>query len=79
MDSALDVVRTAASDDDYRVAVEKLQQLTFDNPPAIYLAWGQRSRAISKRFDVPVEPGRDILSTLRLWKPAAGAQNASRN
>jgi peptide/nickel transport system substrate-binding protein len=79
LDSALDTVRAAASDDDYRAAVEKLQRLTFDDPPAIYLAWGQRSRAISKRFDVPVEPGRDILSTLRLWKPAAGAQTASRN
>lgn len=79
IESALDVVRAAASDDDYRRAVEQLQQLTFDDPPAIYLAWGQRSRAISKRFDVPVEPGRDILSTLRLWKPAAGGQSASRN
>ncbi|HEY2907848.1 MAG TPA: hypothetical protein VGJ29_18230, partial [Vicinamibacterales bacterium] len=73
------VVRAASSDDEYKTAVENLQKLTFDDPPAIYLAWGQRSRAISKRFNVPVEPGRDVLSTLRLWKPAAGTQTASRN
>jgi peptide/nickel transport system substrate-binding protein len=79
LDSALDKVRSAVSDDDYRNAVETLQKLTFEDPPAIYLAWGERSRAISKRFEVPVEPGRDVLATLRLWKPAAGAQTASRN
>jgi hypothetical protein len=72
-------VRAAASDDEYRAGVAQFQKLTFDDPPAIYLAWGERSRAISKRFDVPVEPGRDVLSTLRLWKPVAGAQTASRN
>jgi peptide/nickel transport system substrate-binding protein len=71
LDKAFDLIRVAASDDEYRNAVEALQKLTFDDPPAIYLAWGERSRAISKRFDVPVEPGRDVLSTLRLWKPSA--------
>jgi peptide/nickel transport system substrate-binding protein len=79
LDSALDVVRAATSDAEYRDAVQKLQKLTFDDPPAIYLAWGERSRAISKRFDVPVEPGRDVLSTLRLWKPTTGTQTASKN
>jgi peptide/nickel transport system substrate-binding protein len=79
LDGALDRVRSAASDDEYRAGVAELQKLTFDDPPAIYLAWGERSRAISKRFDVPVEPGRDILSTLRLWKPVADDRHASRN
>jgi peptide/nickel transport system substrate-binding protein len=78
-DSALDRVRHATSDDEYRVGVAAFQKVTAEDPPAIYLAWGQRSRAISKRFDVPVEAGRDVLSTLRLWKPAAAAQTASRN
>jgi hypothetical protein len=37
-----------------------------------------RARAISKRFVVPAsEPGRDIVATLRLWKPAAGTPTAS--
>jgi peptide/nickel transport system substrate-binding protein len=79
IDIAFDRIRHAASDDEYRAGVAELQKVTAEDPPAIYLAWGQRSRAISKRFDVPVEAGRDVLSTLRLWKPAAAAQTASRN
>jgi peptide/nickel transport system substrate-binding protein len=79
LDAALDRVRTASSDDEYRAGVAELQRVTTDDPPAIYLAWGERSRAISKRFDVPVEPGRDVLSTLRLWKPVAADRRASRN
>jgi peptide/nickel transport system substrate-binding protein len=78
-DAAFDRIRHASSEDDYRAGVAELQKVTAEDPPAIYLAWGERSRAISKRFEVPIEPGRDILSTLRLWKPAAGAQTASRN
>lgn len=80
LDAALDRIRHAASDDEYVAAVANLQRVTIDDPPAIYLAWGQRSRAVSSRFEVPVEAGRDVLSTLRLWKPATSAeQRAQRN
>jgi peptide/nickel transport system substrate-binding protein len=78
LDAALDRIRNAASEDDYRAAVSNLQKVTVEDPPAIYLAWGERSRAISNRFDVPTEPGRDVLATLRLWKPAADPR-ATRN
>jgi ABC-type transport system substrate-binding protein len=80
MDAALDRIRRAASDDEYRAAVANLQKVTTDDPPAIYLAWGERSRAVSKRFEVPVEAGRDVLAqgSVRLWKPVA-EQRASRN
>jgi ABC-type transport system substrate-binding protein len=78
LDAAFDRVRYAASEDDYRSAVANLQKVTVEDPPAIYLAWAERSRAISTRFNVPSEPGRDVLATLRLWKPASEAA-ASRN
>jgi peptide/nickel transport system substrate-binding protein len=79
-DAALDRVRNAQSEAEYRDAVAGLQQTFMDDPPAIFLAWSQRARAVSKRFIVPAaEPGRDILSTLRLWKPASDAKQASRN
>jgi hypothetical protein len=42
-----------------------------EDPPAIFLVWSHRTRAVSTRFDVQAEPGRDILSTLRSWRPAA--------
>src|SRR4051812_26899285 len=68
-DAALDSLRSAASDDSYRLGVAALESAMLKDPPAIFLAWSQRARAVSKRFVVPeAEPGRDILSTLRLWK-----------
>jgi peptide/nickel transport system substrate-binding protein len=80
IDAALDRVRHAASDDEYRAGVTAFQQAIVDDPPAIFLAWGERARAVSRRFDVPVpEDGRDVLSTLRMWRPTPNQQTASRN
>lgn len=69
VDAALDAIRTSLTDDDYKAGVAAFQRAIVDDPPAIFLAWSQRARAVSTRFHVPVEPGRDILSTLRLWRP----------
>jgi hypothetical protein len=80
IDAALDRVRHAGSDDALRQAIVGLQQAFMDDPPAIFLAWSVRARAVSTRFVVPsVESGRDVLSTLRLWKPATADLRASRN
>lgn len=69
IDEALDGIRYAPNDEHYRRAVSAFQRAILNDPPAIFLAWSERARAVSKRFDVPVEPGRDILSTLRSWRP----------
>jgi len=74
VDEALDRVRHAANDDEYRAWVGAFQRAMIDDPPAIFLAWSQRARAVSARFEVPVEPGRDVLCTLRLWRPTADKQ-----
>jgi peptide/nickel transport system substrate-binding protein len=81
LDASLDRIRHATSDTEYRAAVADFQKLAIDDPPAIYLAWGERARAVAKRFVVPTgDTGRDVLATLRLWKPATPAeQRASRN
>ena len=80
IDAALDRVRYAASDDEYRNGVAAFQQAVLDDPPAIFLAWMERARAVSKRFTVPAgEPGRDVMSNLRLWRPNGSAAQASRN
>ena len=80
IDAALDRVRHAASDDEYRAGVTAFQQAIVDDPPAIFLAWGERARAVSRRFDVPVpDDGRDVLATLRVWRPAGDQRVASRN
>jgi peptide/nickel transport system substrate-binding protein len=74
VDDALDRVRHAANDDEYRAGVAAFQRAMIDDPPAIFLAWSQRARAVSTRFEVPVEPGRDVLGTLRLWRRSADKQ-----
>jgi peptide/nickel transport system substrate-binding protein len=80
VDAALDGIRSAASEDAYLTGMSAFQQAVVDDPPAIFLAWMERARAVNKRFVVPAaEPGRDVLSTLRLWKPADATQRASRN
>jgi peptide/nickel transport system substrate-binding protein len=79
VDLAFDAVRAAETESAYRMAVTNLVRTFADDPPGIFLAWSVRARAISKRFDVQAEEGRDVLSTLRMWKPAGAQQEASRN
>jgi peptide/nickel transport system substrate-binding protein len=79
IDAALDEVRYSVSIEAYTKGVAAFQQATLDDPPAIFLAWREQARAVSKTIDVPaVESGRDILAGLRQWK-ASGLSQASRN
>jgi peptide/nickel transport system substrate-binding protein len=80
IDDALDRIGHALSDDDYRRNVEAFQRAVVDDPPVLFLAWAERARAVSRRFDVPVpEDGRDVLSTLRLWRPVVDQRATNRN
>lgn len=79
VDAALDRVRHSASDDELRGAIAGLQRAFMDDPPAVFLAWSVRARAFSRRFDIPVEEGRDVLSTMRLWRPVTANRQVSRN
>jgi peptide/nickel transport system substrate-binding protein len=79
VDAALDRVRNAASDAEYRAGVAAVQRAFVDDPPAVLLAWSERARAVSRRFAVPPEAGRDVLATIRLWTPRTDQRVASRN
>jgi peptide/nickel transport system substrate-binding protein len=79
IDAALDQVRRATHEADYKAAVEAFQRAVANDPPAVFLAWGGRSRAVSRRFDVEAQTGRDVLATLRLWRPTADKGSASHN
>jgi len=79
VDMAFDAVRSADSESAYRMAVANLVRTFADDPPAIFLAWSVRARAVSTRFAVQSEEGRDVLSTLRFWKPTGVQRQASRN
>ena len=80
LDAALDRMKEASDEASMRSAVLGVHQAFMDDPPAIFLAWSVRARAVSNRFVIPpLEPGRDVLATLRLWRPSADNRYASRN
>jgi len=75
VDVALQRARNAETENAFKTAVAGVQHAFEEDPPAIFLAWSQRARAVSNHFVVPpADSGRDIMSTLRMWKPADAAQ-----
>jgi len=73
VDHAFDVMRGAATEPEYRLGVAAYTRAIVSDPPAIFLAWSERTRAVSTRYAVPADPARDVLSTLRQWR-SAGAE-----
>jgi peptide/nickel transport system substrate-binding protein len=79
IDSYLDAMRHSTEDTAFKSGMTGFQRAMVDDPPAIFLAWSERARAVSRRFEIPGEPGRDILFTLRQWRPTNDQRAASRN
>jgi peptide/nickel transport system substrate-binding protein len=79
VDSALDSIRHAPDETAYKAGVAAFQRAMLADPPAIFLAWGERARAVSNRFVVPSTPGRDILRTMYEWRPRGEVRLAGRN
>jgi peptide/nickel transport system substrate-binding protein len=67
-DDALERIRGAADDDALRRAVGEFQRVLVEDPPGIFLCWGEVSRAVARRFDVPALPDRDVMRTLPQWR-----------
>ena len=67
-DAVLDRLRRAVSDEDTRAAVDDLQNVFYEDPPAVFLAWSQVSRAIRSDFTVPTESSPDIMGSLWQWR-----------
>jgi ABC-type transport system substrate-binding protein len=72
-DAVLDRIRRARTDDEVRKGTAELVQILHDDPPAAFLAWQTTTRAVSTKFDVAQEPGRDILSNIWKWRPVGTA------
>ena len=73
------MVDRAPDEGSYKVAVGTFLNAIVNDPPAIFLAWSERARAVSTRFQVPTETGRDILGAIRLFRPVAGEDVTGRN
>jgi peptide/nickel transport system substrate-binding protein len=70
-DEVLDRLRRATTDDEMRFGVSDLQNILYDDPPAVFLMWPIVARAVSNRFDVPGDAGRDVMGILWQWRPAS--------
>jgi hypothetical protein len=75
-DRELDAMHLAETEEDLQRALASVFHRMQDDPPAIFIAWPEVSRAASNRFAIPLEPGTDILGiNLRHWTLArAGGQ-----
>jgi peptide/nickel transport system substrate-binding protein len=78
VDEALDGIRYAANDQEYRNAFRRFQIGIIDDPPAIFLAWGQTVRAVSRRFEVEASPNGDVFATISTWRLADTTTRAAR-
>ncbi|MBM3820817.1 MAG: ABC transporter substrate-binding protein [Acidimicrobiia bacterium] len=68
-----ELLRRSTNEGAIRSAVGRLQRVMLEDPPALFLAWNQRARAISSRFHVAEKPGHDPLLTIWQW-----TENSSR-
>ena len=70
-DKELDEMQMARDEEELKRAVAAVYQKMAEDPPAIFIAWPEVARAVSTRFEVPVERGVDIMGgNLWLWRPA---------
>lgn len=70
------VLRTSINEAAVRSATRNLQRVLLEDPPAIFIAWNERSRAVRRDFQVISEPDRDPLFSIWRWA-AADHQRAS--
>ena len=69
-DVALEALRLASTEAEAMRAAGAFQQILFDKSPAIFLTNPETTRAVSRRFVVLDEPGRDVIETLWQWHVA---------
>jgi peptide/nickel transport system substrate-binding protein len=61
------VLRSSTSEAAIRSASRRLQRVLQDDPPGLFLAWSQRTRAVRRGFTVVQDAERDPLFTLWRW------------
>jgi peptide/nickel transport system substrate-binding protein len=69
-----DVIRTSTNEIAIQSAFTRLQEALLDDPPALFLAWSERSRAVRRDFEIVQDPRRDSpdpVYSLWRWTPAA--------
>ena len=61
------MLRTSTNEAAVRSATSRLQRVLLDDPPALFLAWNERARAVSRDFQSCRTQDRDPLFTIWQW------------
>ena len=72
-----EILRTTRNEAAVRSATRRLQRVLLDDPPALFLAWNERARAIRHEFEFPEQPGVDPIFSLWRWTRRADTLVAS--
>jgi peptide/nickel transport system substrate-binding protein len=71
-----DVLRTTTNEGAIRSATRDLQRVLLDDPPGLFLAWSQRSRAVRHDFEVVQDAQRDPVDPIyTIWRWTAGPRD----
>jgi peptide/nickel transport system substrate-binding protein len=79
VDQAFDRLKLATDDEATRAAFHDLQLQLLNDPPGVLLAFGDTTRAVSRRFQPVTPPGGDVFRTISEWRLANGTQGRKAN
>ena len=66
-EQAFQLLKRTTNEAAMRSATARLQRAMFLDPPALFLAWNERSRVVRRNFQIVQEEGRDPLQMLWRW------------
>jgi peptide/nickel transport system substrate-binding protein len=68
-DRLFEVMRTSTNDVATQSAFSRLQETLLENPPALFLAWDEHSRAVRRDFQIVQDERRDIVDPIdTMWR-----------
>jgi peptide/nickel transport system substrate-binding protein len=79
VDQALDRLRYSDSEGATRSAFRELQSQFLNDPPGVFLAFGEITRAVNRRFMPVVPPAGDVFRTIAEWQPADAVTSQDTN
>ena len=66
-DRLFELLRTSTNEAGIRSTLSRLQRVLLEDPPALFIAWNERARAIRRDFQIVREEDRDPLFTIWQW------------
>jgi peptide/nickel transport system substrate-binding protein len=74
-----DVMRTSTNEIAIQSSFSRLQETLLDDPPALFLAWNERSRAVRRDFQIvqdPLHDPADPIYSMWRWTATSGPRLA---